>query len=541
MLKMKYLWTLALVALCVSMASGLALAAPPPSWSVADSDLPDNLAAGDTYDGYVTAENNGTTEWDDTYSLDEVMGTTATAVAIERWGVAQVFIADVTVPTSDDPDTEDVVENQYEFDFTVVAPPWVTLAYDTTVTATSVPVISTFEDNYIMNDGSGFMTQDIALADTSVQNPSFSDIDGDFWAWGEIQECANAASASSGAIVHGYGDGSYQPLFEVTRAMMAVFLANAMGLTDDPPVDIDGNPVPTFPVDVPPTYWSYTQIEQCVLNGVVKGYGDFYGPGIPAYLPGNTVNRDQMAVFLIRAAAIPTDMYLGGFSDIVDEDSDGWWARDEIQAASDAHIALGYLAGDGSTEFKPSRPVLRDQMAVFIWRALVMNGNCIGDPTRADANVVIAGPAVTTFAEVDPGVENLAELFMPTDVAGLSYLGWTVPVNDDGDPIIIGGSIVYVGLDAVHVASGDIVFTVSHVETIDDEDVTVVDDTSNALTIDSDAARADVNTSGTPYLIASYMVPTIAAGTDDVDYTVTVTLPNGAELEVGTFTVTGTG
>jgi Tol biopolymer transport system component len=509
----------------------------------ADTDLPSSLSAGDTYDAMVTAKNDSTTIWNDTYSLNEVMGAAESASAIARWSVGQLFIADgVTVPTGDDPATEDVVENQYEFDFTVVAPPWVTLEYDIPVTATSVPVISSFEDNYIMADTAGvFMTEDTAAAGTTVQRPAFSDVPPGFWAWGEIQECANAASASSGAITHGYGDGSFQFAFEVTRAMMAVFLANAMGLTDDPPVDADGNPVPTFPVDVPPTYWSYTQIEQCVLNGVVKGYGDYYGPGIPAFLPGNSVNRDQMAVFLVRAADIPTVAYGGGFSDIANDTSDGWWARDEIQAASGAHIALGYLAGDGSTEFKPSRPVLRDQMAVFIWRALVMDGDPMGASGNG-ANVVVAGPAVTTFAEVDPGVENLAELFMPTDVAGLSYLGWTVPVNDDGDPILEGGSIVYVGLDAVHVASGDITFAVSHVETVDDEDVTVVDATSNVLTVDGAAARTEVNTPGTPpYLIASYVVPTIAAGVDDVDYTVRVTLPNGAALEIGTFTVTGTG
>jgi len=529
MLKMKYLWTLALIALCVALASGLAFVVGP-SWTIPLEDdthmmdLPDAMAGGDTYDATVTAENNGDTVWDHTYSLNEVMGITVAPdpVAIERWSVGQVLLgtATTTVGYTDDPDTEDVVENQFEFEFTITAPPWVTLVYDTPLlptgatipeSSTSVPEASSFEDNYIMEDGGGnFMRQDIAATDTTVQHPEFSDVDTDNWAWAQIQECANAASVFSPFVVQGYGDGSYQPTWDVTRASMAVYIARAVGL-------ITGAEEATFP-DVPTSYWAFAEIEACVFVDIVKGYTD----GL--YRPGSSVTRDQMAVYIQRAVNVPTatHTYVDKFVDIVDEDSPGWWARDSIQTCVDLGIVQGYA----DEMYRPPRVVSRDQMAVFVWRALVM-------PT---GDVVIGGPAPTEFAEVATAGADQAALFLP---GALSYYGWDVPLNDDDEPLIEPGSTVFVALDAVRVGDGDITFTVSHVVTDPDtEEETTVEDGTDTVTVDQALAKAAVEANdGNPYLVASYQIPAIAAGTEDVDYTVTVTLPRGGELEVGTFTV----
>lgn len=64
-----------------------------------------------------------------------------------------------------------------------------------------------------------------------------------------------------------------------------------------------------------------------------------------------------------------------------------WWAKDEIRAIADAGIALGYADGD----YWPEREVTRDQMAVYIARAL-----CHGDGN------VPPGPDQASFYDVPP-------------------------------------------------------------------------------------------------------------------------------------------
>jgi lactocepin len=124
--------------------------------------------------------------------------------------------------------------------------------------------------------------------------PTFPDVLPDYWAYDEVEY------AVANNIVVGYGDGSYQPTWQVTRGMMAVFVAHAIvtptgpeGLEDYVPPE-----TPTFP-DVPTTYWSYKQIEYLAEHDVVIGYPD----GL--YRPGNDTTRGEMAVYIRNAFELP--------------------------------------------------------------------------------------------------------------------------------------------------------------------------------------------------------------------------------------------
>ncbi|MDH4179404.1 MAG: S-layer homology domain-containing protein, partial [Armatimonadota bacterium] len=223
------------------------------------------------------------------------------------------------------------------------AGPWIQMEYDIDLAPTSVPMATDFTE------------------------PAFGDVDGDFWAWGEIEECAAAHTESSDFIVQGYGSGTYEPALVVTRGMMAVFIARAAGFTDDVSAV-------SFQ-DVPDSYWAYEEIEQCVLNAVVYGYADYFGEGMDAYLPSKVVDRGQMAVYIFRAAGLSTSAYGGTFEDVDEE----FWAALEIEACAEFNIVQGYGAGIG---YLPGNLVTRAQMAVFIWRGLV----------RGDGDVVLGGP-----------------------------------------------------------------------------------------------------------------------------------------------------
>ncbi len=369
------------------------------------------------------------------------------------------------------------------------AGPWVALEYTVPLTPTSVPAANDFTE------------------------PAFSDVEGDFWAWAEIEECSNTASESSEFIVQGYGDGSYQPTQNVTRAQMAVFIARAAGYTDDAPAD------PSF-FDVNADYWAFTEIEQCVINGVVQGYADYFGDGVDGYLPAVTVDRGQMAVFVQRAAALTTAAYTGAFDDVADD----FWAASSIQACVDANIVQGFDT-DPPT-YLPGNSVTRAQMAVFVWRGLV----------RLDGgDVVLGGPAVADdLGAYDPG-DGLADFFLPDAVTAT---GANTVDGDDEDLPVAPDAIVFVVLDAAQVNDGDIVFEVSHVDDggtpDDDTDDTIVIDDTETLTIVASDAKDAVDVAGSPYLLAVYHVDSTLTAED---YTLTVALPDGAVLTIGEFTV----
>ena len=107
-----------------------------------------------------------------------------------------------------------------------------------------------------------------------------------YWAFEDIEYVVDKG------VVEGYGDGSYQPTWQVTRGQMAVFIGRATGWVS---IDDDMNTAPQLFPDVPAGYWSGTAIEACVDHDVVQGYTDGY------YRPTTTVTRDQMAVYVARA------------------------------------------------------------------------------------------------------------------------------------------------------------------------------------------------------------------------------------------------
>ena len=87
MTKTKYLLATALLALCISLASGMALAQV--GWIASDQDLPSDIAWDATYDAFVEVthvQGTDTIPFGDPYGLVSVQGVTAAASAIDRWG-----------------------------------------------------------------------------------------------------------------------------------------------------------------------------------------------------------------------------------------------------------------------------------------------------------------------------------------------------------------------------------------------------------------------------------------------------------------------
>jgi len=115
-------------------------------------------------------------------------------------------------------------------------------------------------------------------------------------------------------------------------------------------------------VDVPADNWAYYEIMVCAEAGTVTGYPD------GTYQPGGPVNRAEMAAYISRALAggdehVPEPAQDPAFTDV----DDTHWAYKYICYAVKQSVVQGYPEGD----YRPAAIVTRDQMAVYVARALV--------------------------------------------------------------------------------------------------------------------------------------------------------------------------
>jgi len=120
-------------------------------------------------------------------------------------------------------------------------------------------------------------------------SPSFSDVDAGDWSYNYIEYVV------ANDVVTGYPDGTYDPLGEVTRGQMAVFVARALaGDEASVPVDTDGASFADVTLGSSWS-WCYNHVEYIAGLGVTQGYQD----GL--YHPEYACSRDQMAVYIARA------------------------------------------------------------------------------------------------------------------------------------------------------------------------------------------------------------------------------------------------
>jgi pimeloyl-ACP methyl ester carboxylesterase len=158
--------------------------------------------------------------------------------------------------------------------------------------------------------------------------------------------------------------------------------AHYLGLTASLVVAVR-DPMPDFR-DVPAGFWAFYQIRAALRAGIVSGYPD------GTYQPQNPVTRDQMAVYISRALAggdggVPTGPATATFSDVPID----YWAFRYVEYAVTQNVVKGY--SDGT--YKPTDQVTRDQMSVFVARA-------IATPTAGADLVNYTPPATATFPDV---------------------------------------------------------------------------------------------------------------------------------------------
>jgi len=180
---------------------------------------------------------------------------------------------------------------------------------------------------------------------------TFGDVPTDNWAYSWINRLY-AAGITSGCSTNPL---LYCPDQSVTRAQMAKFLEKGIhGSAYTSPAGT-GN---VF-VDVSSSYWADNWIENLYADGITSGC-----VASPlSYCPDQTVTRDQMAKFLLKAehGASYTPPDVGGSTGFGDV-SISYWAAPWIK-----QLALeGITSGCGGGNYCPGDPVTRAQMAKFL-------------------------------------------------------------------------------------------------------------------------------------------------------------------------------
>lgn len=115
------------------------------------------------------------------------------------------------------------------------------------------------------------------------------------------EDCLGAVSVLSDlSIISGYPDGTFQPEKVVTRAEMAAFLINALGIT---PAKTNGT---VFP-DVPYTHWAAPYVDYAQSLGIIAGYTD------GTFKPDKTVTYNEAITMVVKALGYRDEALTGTY------------------------------------------------------------------------------------------------------------------------------------------------------------------------------------------------------------------------------------
>ena len=190
-----------------------------------------------------------------------------------------------------------------------------------------------------------------SLADGPVYN--FNDIASTAFKY----EIAWLSSASiTTGFVNRDGSRSFAPSAPVLREQFAAFLYRYDG---SPDVEL---PATSPFADVPTTATFYKEIVWMAQRGISTGYVE--ADGTTTFRPSQPVLREQTAAFLFRYDNPDFGTDEQSFTDVP---TSAVFYR-QIEWLADEGISTGYPGPNGTKNFAPSAPVLREQMAAFLYR-----------------------------------------------------------------------------------------------------------------------------------------------------------------------------
>lgn len=197
------------------------------------------------------------------------------------------------------------------------------------------------------------LPEDIAAnGNPQIREPLvFSDLPEDHWGKPYID------TLTALGILNGLPDGTYAPDRPMTRAELAVQVAQAFAIDR-------GLPSETF-TDIPTDYWAAATIDEAVTTGFMTGYPN------NVFQPDQTVPRAQVLVTLATGLTLP-EASAEVLQSYEDQSAIPAWARAKVAAAIDA--GLIDTSPDTTSQLRPNEPATRAEVAAMLHSALVRLG-----------------------------------------------------------------------------------------------------------------------------------------------------------------------
>jgi hypothetical protein len=193
---------------------------------------------------------------------------------------------------------------------------------------------------------------------TVRQGANFADVDPNSVFFDFIGKLS-ASGITVGCGQNAQGQLLYCPSQEVSREEMAALMIRALGMPNPPP------PAQQRFLDVFGSSVFYAFIDQMAVRGITVGCNP---PTSNLYCPGDSVTREQMAAFIIRALSVPNppEPTMPRFSDV--PSTNIFYGFIDQLALRQITIGCGHDI-NGEPIFCPGDRVTREQMAAFLVRA----------------------------------------------------------------------------------------------------------------------------------------------------------------------------
>ncbi|WP_342478945.1 carbohydrate binding domain-containing protein [Paenibacillus sp. FSL H7-0350] len=233
-----------------------------------------------------------------------------------------------------------------------------------------------------------------APAETTAALQNRSLVANELKAFTDVEEGNWAAHAvmrwSRSGVISGYGDGSFRPEQQVTRAEFSAIVNRIFGYKDLAAV---------LPADVPAAAWYKDDIAKAVAAEYLIADADQrIGPAAP-------LKRGEAVLALQRILRLETERQAKGmYSDLAGADS-------AVSAAADAFTAAGYMQGYPGGFFKPDGRITRAELAKLADTLVAELRSAAGEVKlgKVKGNVVLSHEDITMKDSIIEGNLYLTE------------------------------------------------------------------------------------------------------------------------------------
>ncbi|MEG2638926.1 MAG: S-layer homology domain-containing protein, partial [Clostridiales bacterium] len=179
---------------------------------------------------------------------------------------------------------------------------------------------------------------------SSNNDSMFKDVDENMWYAPYINDLAKEM------VIKGYGDGTFRPQNNITRAEFVTMIAPTITATNKANI--------TFS-DVKKGEWYYDNVMKVAKSGIINGYED------KTFRPDALITRAEISKIIYLASGLKATTQTKFFTDV----PDGEWYTEAINTLA----ANDYVNGNGDGTFTPNNSATRAESAKYVY-VLVSDG-----------------------------------------------------------------------------------------------------------------------------------------------------------------------